>query len=124
MLTALAIRNNGVLKQKANNIEILQDEIIVESGFDKILFITNDGIATVKEDNSVKKFLLKDKKYFIEASQGRNYLSEKIDDSIVYAVPVYDGQKIIGVLCGFDEVKYLVENFKYSLFTGMGYVFL
>ena len=55
LLTALAIRNNGVLKQKANNIEILQDEIIVESGFDKILFIANDGIATVKEGNSVKK---------------------------------------------------------------------
>ena len=124
LLTALAIRNNGVLKQKANNIEILQDEIIVESGFDKILFIANDGIATVKEGNSVKKILLNDKKYFIEASQGRNYLSEKIDDSIVYAVPVYDGQKIIGVLCGFDEVKYLVDNFNYSLFNGMGYVFL
>ena len=124
LLTALAIRNNGVLKQKANNIEILQDEIIVESGFDKILFIANDGIATVKDDNSVKKILLKDKKYFIEASQGRNYLSEKIDDSIVYAVPVYDGQKIIGVLCGFDEVKYLVDNFNCSLFNGMGYVFL
>ena len=125
LLALVSMRNKEELKNNYKTISHLKDNVISESSFAEIIFISADGRALVKDDNfESKEVNLKDEKYFIEAIQGKKYLSEQNDDNIVYAVPVYDNDKIIGVLCGLDEIKYLVDNFNYSLFNGMGYVFV
>ena len=124
LLTLLTLRDKEILKNSSKNLLNISESMIAESGFDKILFVNSEGEALIKN----KKVNLRNERYFKEAIQGNKYLSEKNDEetgaNIVYAVPVYDNKKIIGVLCGLDEIRYIVDNFSYSLFSGMGYVFI
>ena len=66
LLALVSMRNKEELKNNYKTISHLKDNVIAESGFAEIIFISADGRALVKDDNfESKEVNLKDEKYFI-----------------------------------------------------------
>ncbi|MCE5335099.1 MAG: methyl-accepting chemotaxis protein [Desulfobacteraceae bacterium] len=112
-----AIRENGKTRSDEANAVLLGMQKL-SGHFQSVLVADADGdVKAVSDTKAPPKLNIKERDYFKEAMQGRALISDvvhsKVDNTNAYviAVPVRDGDKIVGVLAGMLGLESFSEKF-------------
>jgi diguanylate cyclase (GGDEF)-like protein len=109
-------------------IEMLKDELnLADNSMIRVTYTDANGDGyTVRDDNVVNRVNISDTSYFKTVVKGYSFISETMTDVItgqpvnIYAVPVFDNGKVVGVHTGVCRSSILEDELKADYFDGRG----
>lgn len=84
--------------------------------------VANENGVTYMSNGRIK--IITDETYFQESMKGKNYISDTIEESNIYSVPIRKDGKVIGIVFGSQEVNSLENLLTIQSFHEEGYMYI